>query len=66
MYLCLCHQDRSSLKEVATVEKIQEPILEALKHYMRSRRPDNSQDFAKVLVKFTDLRYISVKGKRFP
>ena len=42
---------------------MQEPILEALKHYVRSRRKEQPQVYAKMLMKITDLRSISVKGK---
>ena len=42
---------------------MQEPILEALKHYVRTRRKDQPSIFAKLIMKVTDLRSISVKGK---
>ena len=55
--------DRSGLEESERVEQMQEPILEALKHYVRSRRKDQPNVFAKILYKLTDLRSISVKGR---
>ncbi len=45
------------------MERLQEPILEALKHYVRKRRPSQPHSFAKMLMKLTDLRSISVKGR---
>ena len=60
----LCHtiSDRSGLESPDKIENMQEPILEALKHYVRSRRKDQPQTYAKMLMKITDLRSISVKG----
>nr|AIB06349.1 retinoic acid receptor [Nucella lapillus] len=60
--VCLISGDRSGLEDVDRIEQMQEPLLEALKHYVRSRRPDQPQVFAKMLMKLTDLRSISVKG----
>jgi len=61
--ICLLSGDRSGLASPEKVEKIQEPILEALKHYVRKRRTGSSpHSFAKMLLKLTDLRSISVKG----
>jgi len=54
--------DRSGLKEVDNIEKLQEPLLEALKHYSKQRRNIHSHCFAKLLMKLTDLRSISLKG----
>ena len=54
--------DRSGLKESEKVEEKQEPLLEALKHYVRRRRPQQPHSFAKIIMKLTDLRTISVKG----
>jgi len=54
--------DRSGLESPEKVESMQEPILEALKHYVKSRRKDAPQIYAKMLMKITDLRSISVKG----
>ena len=54
--------DRSGLEDSEKVERLQEPILEALKHYVRKRRPQSPHSFAKMLMKLTDLRSISVKG----
>ena len=58
--------DRSGLAEPEKVEELQEPILEALKHYVRRRRTGNPHTFAKMLLKLTDLRSISVKGSDNP
>lgn len=55
--------DRSGLEDPSRIESLQEPVLEALKHYVRSRRKDHPQVFANLLMKLTDLRSISVKGK---
>lgn len=60
--ICLISGDRSGLEESERVEQMQEPILEALKHYVRTRRKDQPNVFAKILYKLTDLRSISVKG----
>ena len=54
--------DRSGLEDPSRIEALQEPVLEALKHYVRSRRKDHPQVFASMLMKLTDLRSISVKG----
>lgn len=55
--------DRSGLEDPERIEQMQEPILQALKHYIRSRRPAQPHIFAKLLMKLTDLRSLSVKGK---
>lgn len=44
------------------VDKLQEPLLEALKIYIRKRRPSKPHMFPKILMKITDLRSISAKG----
>lgn len=54
--------DHSGLEDPEKVECLQEPILEALKHYIRKRRASQPHSFAKILMKLTDLRSISVKG----
>lgn len=41
---------------------LQEPLLEALKVYVRKRRPSRPHMFPKMLMKITDLRSISAKG----
>nr|KAG5707687.1 hypothetical protein BaRGS_003262 [Batillaria attramentaria] len=61
--ICLISGDRSGLSDIEKIEQMQEPMLEALKHYIRSRRPDQPHVFAKMLMKLTDLRSISVKGR---
>lgn len=58
-----CVADRSGLSDVEKIEQMQEPMLEALKHYIRSRRPEQPHIFAKMLMKLTDLRSISIKGR---
>ena len=55
--------DRSGLENMITIEKLQEPYLEILKKYVRRRRSAQPQSFAKLLMKLTDLRTLSVKGK---
>ncbi|XP_053385526.1 retinoic acid receptor gamma-like isoform X2 [Mercenaria mercenaria] len=60
--ICLISGDRSGLETPEKVESVQEPVLEALKHYIKSRRKDQPQVYAKMLMKITDLRSISVKG----
>lgn len=60
--ICLISGDRSGLEDPSRIESLQEPVLEALKHYVRSRRKDHPQVFANLLMKLTDLRSISVKG----
>jgi hypothetical protein len=42
---------------------LQEPLLEALKVYVRKRRPSRPPMFPKMLMKITDLRSISAKGE---
>jgi hypothetical protein len=55
--------DRSGLEDPTKIEQLQEPVLEALKHYVRTRRKDAPHVFAKMIMKLTDLRSISVKGE---
>lgn len=56
------HLDRQDLEEPTKVDKLQEPLLEALKIYIRKRRPSKPHMFPKILMKITDLRSISAKG----
>lgn len=44
---------------------LQEPLLEALKVYVRKRRPSRPHMFPKMLMKITDLRSISAKGEPY-
>ncbi|CAG02080.1 unnamed protein product, partial [Tetraodon nigroviridis] len=60
--ICLLCGDRQDLQESDKVDILQEPIVEALKMYVRRRRPDKPCMFPKILMKITDLRSISVKG----
>ncbi|KAI0240713.1 Retinoic acid receptor alpha [Lamellibrachia satsuma] len=60
--ISLISGDRSGLEQPLVVEKLQEPLLEALKHYVRQRRMGSPHVFAKLLMKLTDLRSISIKG----
>uniref|UniRef100_UPI00358E04E4 retinoic acid receptor alpha-like isoform X1 n=1 Tax=Myxine glutinosa TaxID=7769 RepID=UPI00358E04E4 len=60
--ICLICGDRQDLEEPDRVDRLQEPLLEALKLYMRWRRPDKPHMFPKLLMKITDLRGISAKG----
>lgn len=60
--VCLVSGDRTGLESPQDVEAMQEPILEALKHYMKSRRKGKGQEFAKLLTKLVDLRGISLQG----
>uniref|UniRef100_A0A8D0ALA5 Retinoic acid receptor alpha-B-like n=1 Tax=Sander lucioperca TaxID=283035 RepID=A0A8D0ALA5_SANLU len=60
--ICLLCGDRQDLEESEKVDVLQEPMLEALKIYVRRRRPDKPCMFPKILMKITDLRSISVKG----
>ncbi|XP_056144741.1 retinoic acid receptor alpha-B [Lampris incognitus] len=60
--ICLLCGDRQDLEESEKVDVLQEPLLEALKIYVRRRRPDKPSMFPKMLMKITDLRSISVKG----
>uniref|UniRef100_A0A665T4H4 Retinoic acid receptor alpha-B-like n=1 Tax=Echeneis naucrates TaxID=173247 RepID=A0A665T4H4_ECHNA len=60
--ICLLCGDRQDLEEPQKVDILQEPMLEALKIYVRRRRPDKPCMFPKILMKITDLRSISVKG----
>ncbi|XP_017162835.1 retinoic acid receptor beta [Poecilia reticulata] len=54
--------DRQDLEEPSKVDQLQEPLLEALKIYVRKRRPSKPHMFPKTLMKITDLRSISAKG----
>lgn len=45
------------------MDKLQEPLLEALKIYARRRRPNKPHMFPRMLMKITDLRGISTKGQ---
>ncbi|XP_039199620.1 retinoic acid receptor beta isoform X6 [Crotalus tigris] len=60
--ICLICGDRQDLEEPAKVDELQEPLLEALKIYIRKRRPSKPHMFPKILMKITDLRSISAKG----
>ncbi|KAG7226369.1 hypothetical protein INR49_013780, partial [Caranx melampygus] len=53
---------RQDLEEADKVDVLQEPLLEALKIYVRKRRPHKPHMFPKMLMKITDLRSISAKG----
>lgn len=55
--------DRMDLEEPQKVDKLQEPLLEALKIYARRRRPNKPHMFPRMLMKITDLRGISTKGQ---
>lgn len=55
--------DRMDLEEPQKVDKLQEPLLEALKMYTRRRRPNKPHMFPRMLMKVTDLRGISTKGQ---
>lgn len=50
------------LEEPERVDRLQEPLLEALKIYARRRRPNKPHMFPRMLMKITDLRGISTKG----
>lgn len=52
------------LEEPEKVDKLQEPLLEALKIYARRRRPNKPHMFPRMLMKITDLRGISTKGQQ--
>ncbi|XP_061663384.1 retinoic acid receptor gamma-A isoform X2 [Syngnathoides biaculeatus] len=60
--ICLICGDRMDLEEPKKVDKLQEPLLEALKIYARRRRPNKPHMFPRMLMKITDLRGISTKG----
>ncbi|XP_061871625.1 retinoic acid receptor gamma isoform X1 [Colius striatus] len=60
--ICLICGDRMELEEPQKVERLQEPLLEALKGYARRRRPRQPHMFPRMLMKITDLRGISTKG----
>ncbi|EOA93765.1 Retinoic acid receptor alpha, partial [Anas platyrhynchos] len=62
--ICLICGDRQDLEQPDKVDKLQEPLLEALKIYVRKRRPNKPHMFPKMLMKITDLRSISAKGER--
>lgn len=58
----LIPKDRMDLEEPEKVDKLQEPLLEALRLYARRRRPSQPYMFPRMLMKITDLRGISTKG----
>nr|XP_032802327.1 retinoic acid receptor alpha-A-like isoform X1 [Petromyzon marinus] len=60
--ICLITGDRPELEHPERVDRLQEPLLEALKFYVRKRRPTKPHMFPKILMKITDLRGISSKG----
>ncbi|KAM9444418.1 retinoic acid receptor gamma-B isoform 2-T2 [Clarias gariepinus] len=60
--ICLICGDRMDLEEPQRVDRLQEPLLEALKIYTRRRRPNKPHMFPRMLMKVTDLRGISTKG----
>ncbi|CDQ98232.1 unnamed protein product, partial [Oncorhynchus mykiss] len=60
--ICLLCGDRQDLEQADKVDLLQEPLLEALKIYVRKRRPHKPHMFPKMLMKITDLRSISAKG----
>lgn len=62
MYDPVVLSDRMDLEEPQKVDKLQEPLLEALKIYTRRRRPNKPHMFPRMLMKVTDLRGISTKG----
>lgn len=61
--VCVC-ADRQDLEDAEKVDTLQEPLLEALKLYVRNRRPHKPHMFPKMLMKITDLRSISAKGEK--
>lgn len=61
-FSCL-YTDRMDLEEPQRVDRLQEPLLEALKIYARRRRPNKPHMFPRMLMKITDLRGISTKGQ---
>lgn len=63
MYFLHTWSDRMDLEEPQKVDKLQEPLLEALKIYARRRRPNKPHMFPRMLMKITDLRGISTKGR---
>ncbi|KAI2649543.1 Retinoic acid receptor gamma-A [Labeo rohita] len=64
--ICLICGDRMDLEEPERVDRLQEPLLEALKIYARRRRPNKPHMFPRMLMKITDLRGISTKGPMPP
>lgn len=62
LFLFVWSTDRQDLEQAEKVDILQEPLLEALKIYVRRRRPHKPHMFPKMLMKITDLRSISAKG----
>lgn len=62
LYFVCFSIDRQDLEQAEKVDILQEPLLEALKIYVRRRRPHKPHMFPKMLMKITDLRSISAKG----
>ncbi len=65
LYFVCLSTDRQDLEQAEKVDILQEPLLEALKIYVRRRRPHKPHMFPKMLMKITDLRSISAKGLWF-
>jgi len=60
--ICLPPADRQGLEEPERVERLQEPLLEALRLHCRNKRLNQPLIFPKLLMKIADLRTISMQG----
>ena len=55
-------KDHQGLEDVEKIERMQEPLLRALRIYSRNRRPNSPVIYPKLLMKIYDLRTISMRG----
>ncbi len=60
--LCIACSDHLDLQRPDLVERIQEPLLNALRLYSRKRRPKRPIIFPHLLMKIYELRKISLQG----
>jgi len=60
--ICITCPDHNDLDDAEKIEKIQEPLLRALKIYSRKKRPFCPVVYPKLLMKIYDLRTISMRG----
>ncbi|XP_013421724.1 ecdysone receptor [Lingula anatina] len=59
---CICvFSERTGLSEPQKIEKVQEMYVRALQNYMKAKYVKKNQNFAKLLMKLTELRTLSVE-----
>lgn len=60
--LCIVCPDHKDLEDADHVEKMQDPLLRALRLYSRKKRPNKPIIFPQLIMKIYDLRKISMRG----